>query len=414
MKLPNPKLISFRDEIKEISNTNYLTHSLYFHPAKFIPQIVKYCLDNYSIKGGKILDPFAGSGTTGLEAEINGYKSVLTDINPMVEYFYKIKFPQYSIEDWSKCVEETEIEVESQFNVSLSKDISLQNEKRLEYWYPDDLLNYFSKIWNNINKLQDGIKKSLITLIFFKLSKKYSFAEHSMPKLFISKRKRKFIDELERSDNFGSIIVKEAKKDIIRISKAVRELLAKVEINNVVYFSGVDSYTFEYDKTAEIDCIITSPPYLQAQEYIRTFKLEMIWAGFTEDEVKNYAKKEIPFRKTEGIIDGRYINEIRKKVGKKSLTEMFDSYFWFTIKSLENAAKSLKKGSNLCVLVGNPLIGDTFVEIWKVIYEYFTEVLNYSFVELIEDRIVSRKLFGGRNNNNPDGMKSEFLIVLKK
>ena len=53
-------------------------------------------------------------------------------------------------------------------------------------------------------------------------------------------------------------------------------------------------------------------------------------------------------------------------------------------------------------------------EMWKVIYEYFIKNLNYKPIEVFEDRIVSRKLFKGRNNLNPEGMKSEYLIVLEK
>lgn len=68
MKFPKPKIISLREEIRGISSTGYLTHSLFYHPAKFIPQFVRFCLKNYCKEGGVILDPFAGSGTAGLEA----------------------------------------------------------------------------------------------------------------------------------------------------------------------------------------------------------------------------------------------------------------------------------------------------------------------------------------------------------
>ena len=54
------------------------------------------------------------------------------------------------------------------------------------------------------------------------------------------------------------------------------------------------------------------------------------------------------------------------------------------------------------------------VEIWKVIYEYFVEQLRFKFIKLYEDKIISRKLFKGRNNQNPEGMKSEYLLVLEK
>ena len=45
--------------------------------------------------------------------------------------------------------------------------------------------------------------------------------------------------------------------------------------------------------------------------------------------------------------------------------------------------------------------------------EYFT-AKGYLFESLYEDRIKNRQLFGTRKNKNPDGMKSEFLLILRK
>jgi len=79
MIFPKPKIVSFREKVNGIKSTTYLTHSLYYHPAKFIPQIVRYCLDEYCIKDGVVLDPFAGSGTMGVEASTQGHESYMMD-----------------------------------------------------------------------------------------------------------------------------------------------------------------------------------------------------------------------------------------------------------------------------------------------------------------------------------------------
>lgn len=142
--------------------------------------------------------------------------------------------------------------------------------------------------------------------------------------------------------------------------------------------------------------------------------MEMRWSGISNAKIKEYSSKEIPFRLAEGRIEGDYINKIRSKLKKKSLINMFDSYFWFTIKSLERASDRLNKNGKVCILIGNPKMEGIEVEIWKVIYEYFIKNLNYRPIEVFEDKIVSRKLFKGRNNLNPEGIKSEYLIVLEK
>ena len=39
---------------------------------------------------------------------------------------------------------------------------------------------------------------------------------------------------------------------------------------------------------------------------------------------------------------------------------------------------------------------------------------GFMFEKVYEDRIKTRKLFGARKNKNPDGMKSEYLLILRK
>lgn len=425
MKFPKPKIISLREEIRGISSTGYLTHSLFYHPAKFIPQFVRFCLKNYCKEGGVILDPFAGSGTAGLEASLLGYDAYLMDINPLLDYFYPVKIPKFSLQEWNK------IHQKAQKNLMRTLDpkkASTENEvlnENLEYWYPEHLFNYFNGVWSNFhslyNKHKEKLDKKVIALILFKLSKKYSYAEHDMPKLFTSDKKRGFIEKLENNPSLYKKIVEEGLSELRQIDETIQKLLIFYKRNSVnnldsrlKFFSGVDAYTFDYSQLPLFDCIITSPPYMQAQEYIRTFKMEMLWLGYSTEEIKAYKDKEIPFRTPEGKIKGNYIDNRRQNISKNKLREIFDAYFWFTIKSLERASYRLKSKGNLCILTGNPKMEGKLVEIWKVILNYFTGNLNYKFVNLYRDRITSSKLFEGRNNKNPKGMKSEFLTVLQK
>jgi len=60
------KQVSFRDLAKEIPSTTYGTFGLYGYPAKFIPQVIAYVLNEYAKTGMTVFDPFAGYGTTGV------------------------------------------------------------------------------------------------------------------------------------------------------------------------------------------------------------------------------------------------------------------------------------------------------------------------------------------------------------
>jgi len=53
------------------------------------------------------------------------------------------------------------------------------------------------------------------------------------------------------------------------------------------------------------------------------------------------------------------------------------------------------------------------VETWRILKEYFQEN-GFIFDTVFEDRIKTRQLFKSRKNKNPDGMKSEYLLILEK
>lgn len=404
----NPKLVSFRELVPQIVSTSYLTHSIYYYPAKFIPHVVKYCIDNFTKENDWIIDPFAGSGTVGLEANLAKRNAILLDLNYMLNHIIPIKIPQ------DKILLEKNIlnkKLEQVFDNITEFTPSWSN---LEYWYPQEILEILKKFWAGQKKLDNDLYSMIIQATLVKVSKIFSFAEHKTPKLFKSKYKNSYISELLTKD-WKNILINTIVNQSNDILKDINQFINLTLNNNnfVKYYGGVDSANYQIEKDIEVDCLITSPPYLQAQEYIRTFKLDLYWLGYSEKQVKSLANLEIPYRKANKLIETDSLNKIRKELKIKKLEDMLNSYFYYTIKALENATINLKKGGLACIFVGNPKVDGIEVETWKIINEYFSEY-GFSFRAIYEDRIKMRQLFGARNNKNPEGMKSEYLLILEK
>jgi hypothetical protein len=66
-------------ELPERERTKHV-HRLHPYLGKFVPQLVEALLERYVRPGGKVLDPFAGSGTTLVQALESGYDAVGVDI----------------------------------------------------------------------------------------------------------------------------------------------------------------------------------------------------------------------------------------------------------------------------------------------------------------------------------------------
>ena len=74
------------------ANPNSYTHGMFKYPCKFIPEIPRWGINTYlSERGGVIFDPFSGSGTTLLEANVNGIDAYGTEIDDIAKLIIKVK-----------------------------------------------------------------------------------------------------------------------------------------------------------------------------------------------------------------------------------------------------------------------------------------------------------------------------------
>jgi hypothetical protein len=267
--------------------------------------------------------------------------------------------------------------------------------------------------------LEGNPYQTILVIALLKASKLFSYAEHKTPKLFKSKAKQKEMQHLLQGDWKSSLkdLIYETAFDAYRRLTMLARLREQSQ-SSVLYYGGVDSsepFVFEKPeiRSKTVQALITSPPYLQAQEYIRTAKLELYWLGYTEEEVKAVSRLEIPYRRAKGRISTPALEHVRGAIHRQDLQAILDSYFYYTLCSLENAAGTLRSGGRLCIFVGNPKIEGIEVEIWRIIAEYFQE-RGYEMESVYEDEIKNRQLFRNRKNKNPEGMKSEFLLVMRK
>ena len=400
------QLISFRELVPEIKDTGYLTHSIFYYPAKFIPQVVRYALEGFTEEGDWVVDPFAGSGTVGVEAYLCKRNAFLLDLNPLLESMIPLKVRTEK--------ERLREDILSQMLDGLEKsgDHFTPVWSNVAYWYPPEMLEALSRYWGFIKNSERDTYTAIVESTLFKATKHFSYAEHRTPKLFRSKSKRKYVEELLQMDWTEKLkkMVRSHSLDTLRSLNDFATFTS--HHNNCVEFKGgVDSSYFSFQR--EFDALITSPPYLQAQEYMRTVKMELFWLGYNDEEIRKLSRLEIPYRKADRLIQTPTLDKIRAELTRTDLVKLLDSYFCHTINALENAMNQLKSNGTACIFIGNPLIDGIKVEIWRILMEYFTNI-GYSFENLYEDRIKHRQLFGTRKNKNPDGMKSEFLLILRK
>jgi hypothetical protein len=83
-------------ELPQVERTKHV-HSLHPYLGKFIPQLVEVFLTRYFSPGDCVYDPFVGSGTTLVEANVFGADSVGCDISAFNCLLSKVKTGRYSL-----------------------------------------------------------------------------------------------------------------------------------------------------------------------------------------------------------------------------------------------------------------------------------------------------------------------------
>src|SRR3954468_10685508 len=84
-------------ELPERERTKHV-HRLHPYLGKYVPQLVEIFLGRHFVPGNLILDPFAGSGTTLVEASVFGARSVGVDISAFNALLCRVKTAAHDVD----------------------------------------------------------------------------------------------------------------------------------------------------------------------------------------------------------------------------------------------------------------------------------------------------------------------------
>src|SRR5215510_14631374 len=83
-------------DLPERERTKHV-HRLHPYLGKFVPQLVEALLGRYVRPGGRVLDPFAGSGTTLVQCLESGYDAVGIDVAAFNCLLTRVKTSSYDL-----------------------------------------------------------------------------------------------------------------------------------------------------------------------------------------------------------------------------------------------------------------------------------------------------------------------------
>lgn len=362
-------------------------NSLHWHPAPFVPQIPAILIQALSEKEDTILDPFSGAGVTLIEAARLKRKFIGIDINPYAVNITKAKFYALSLADtgWFLTIKE-DLKSLSIVNCSI-EDYCMEFgiDKEVFKWFEKKALRelcslhqYVRSDSNNRNKL---LKKVLFSSILQRCCSQrehYTYVTDGCypKKLIYINAMDSFLKQAELATTAAETFRKRYK------------LMYDEEWASFDGFISVGDARELFLKDESIDIIVTSPPYLGVNDYVRSMRLTKLF--FPEKGTQKAMKDEIGAR------------------WKRNRKYAYEEYTEDMVRLFSEISRVLKSSGFLCLIMGQ---GRGRVCKGKNVVEELLDILQnkYDFKIVMKN---SRKIKFRRIQ--VPGVKNEEIIILNR
>ena len=427
-----PIRINFREIVTELSSTERYSHLIHSYPAKLLCHIPYFFLqtDYFCPKNGVVLDPFCGTGTVMLEANISGRNAKGADANPLACLITKVKTTYIKKDDLQKTLG-TIISRAKRFNTNEYLD-----KPSISRWFSKSTISQLWHLECAIKKVRDAKQQEFFMMCLSNLVKKVSFADPSIsvpvklnPERFAQNPERmeaarfklKTLENIDVYDKFENV----CQLNINRI-ESLKEVYSKGITSEVI---STDARTLtkeiggkEILQDESVDLILTSPPYAGAQKYIRSSWLNLYWLGTKNSEDirllnkqnigrEDYHKADM-FRVITNIQAADDVLTSLYNEGKNERAFIVGNYLNEMKSAIDESVRVLKTGGYMIIVIGNNTVCGRPFDTQDYLTTYITSKgLRLQF-KLIDD-IRSYGLMTKRNKT-ASRISCEWVLVFKK
>ena len=397
-----------------IKDTTYATHGYHRYPAKFIPQLARSLIQQYTEKGDVVADVFAGCGTTLVEAKIHGRFSVGVDINPVATLITKVKI---------KAILPSTLEREFD---TLQERIS-RNEftngfdfnERINFWFKEEEKYKLAFLLENIKSIKNKDVQNFFYCTFSNILKNCS--------IWMQKSIKPTRDFDKTPQDPYSEFNKQAKK-MIRGNTEYYKILKDSNLQPLASKIFCRDALNTKIKDGSVDCIVTSPPYMTSYEYADIHQLTAFWLEKTTS-LKDFRKIFIGSsykKEKEIILTSDLACEIYKdlKAQNENKAESIATYFSDMQKTFDEMHRVLKRRGRTCIVIGNTKLKGVNILNAQVFIQQLQRS-NFKIAAVSKREIPSKNLPSTRNKETGRFAKvneknivtvypTEYIIVAEK
>lgn len=251
----------------------HIVDSIHPYPARFIGDLPRTLMRLLPCpEGSRVLDPFAGCGTTMLEAQRLGLPSIGVDINPVACLVARVKTAPSPAGLTERAQDVARVAAQS-------REACIPDIPNVDHWFEADVQVAVAALLNEIEKVDDAGLKDALRLALSSILVRVSNQDSDTRYAAIEKN-------VCRDDVFAGFLAAAGKLD--------HALSAREWPRSPVEVLNADTLALGADDIGgPVGLVVTSPPYPNAYEYWLYHKYRMWWLGYDPLAVK---QKEIGAR----------------------------------------------------------------------------------------------------------------------
>jgi SAM-dependent methyltransferase len=336
-------------------------HPIHPFPARMAPGIALAALRR-SRKSLTVLDPMSGSGTVLAVAQAHGHRALGVDVDPLAVLLAAV---------WTRPVDSKEAEesaslvldrARQRFNKQTSGQAypsgsDPETQAFLRYWFDDYARRQLAALSASIARVHDPVIRNVLWCGFSRLIiTKQAGASLAMD-LSHSRPHRAFKKAPIKPFNRFLSAVDTIISNCPRAGAGAR-LAAHVRRGDARKLRIEDN---------SIDLVLTSPPYLNAIDYLRCSKFSLVWMGYSIEQLRQIRTYSVGTEAASAqALDKPWIQmlirqlKISPKLSPRNHA-LLCTYAWDMSRAVAEVSRVLKRGGRAVYVVGDSLLKGSYV-----------------------------------------------------
>lgn len=400
------------------ADTKQYTHCYHAYPAMMIPQVASRLISLYGKSAKTLFDPYCGTGTSLVEASLQGIDSVGTDLNPMARLIAEAKTTKINLQVLDLYLKEFNDFLFS-LNFGTKKNCPIVQSNvdfsNIDFWFKTGTKNKLAKVKGFIDNIDEAAVQKFFLVAFSETVRESSLTRNGEFKLYRMSAAQR---EAFNPDVFGMITGK-----LARNRKGLQHFTAKTTVTPRAVIHGFNSAeTIAAISLKSIDIVVTSPPYGDSKTtvaYGQFSRLSNQWLNIKnahqiDQQLMGGKAKDIEPTGVDLIDESVEKIAVIDKKRAKEVYAFYDDYRH----SIANVASVVKGGGYACYVVGNRRVKDTVLptdEITKNLFQQHGFRHENTFIRNIPNkRMPSLNSPTNQIGKKSATMNNEYIVIMQK